>query len=180
MNPFVHSTVACSQPQAGGRRVRPAAAPGCSRTGQRALRRALGTLLLSAGLGVVAPPALAVDINQATAAQLEGVRGIGPRTAEIIVRERERGGSFQSLDDLSERVRGIGQKKAQALQAAGLTVGAGVGTAVGTAGGAPIPAAGAVTAGSSAPGKAPAAKPAGPAPSGGAAASVPAPARAKP
>ncbi|MNL73587.1 hypothetical protein D3C87_1990680 [compost metagenome] len=28
-----------------------------------------------------------------------------------------------SLEDLSERVRGIGQKKAQALQAAGLTVG---------------------------------------------------------
>lgn len=173
MNPFVRSPVACNQPGAVWRRARPAAATGCPRIGQRALRRTLCALLLSAGLGVAAPPAQAVDINQATAAQLEGVRGIGPRTAEIIVRERERGGSFESLDDLSERVRGIGQKKAQALQAAGLTVGA--------AGGAPNSPARTVTAGSSAPGKAAAAKPAGPAASGGAgAASVPVPARAKP
>ena len=173
MNPFVHSPVACNQPRAAWRRARPAAAPGCPRTGPRALRRTLCALLLSAGLGVVAPPAHAVDINQATAAQLEGVRGIGPRTAEIIVRERDRGGSFESLDDLTERVRGIGQKKAQALQAAGLTVG--------TAGGAPDRPAGTATAGSPAPGKAAAAKPAGPAASGGAAAaSMPAPVRAKP
>lgn len=172
MNPFVHSTVACNQPQAAWRRARIASASRCPRTGQRALRRTLCALLLSAGLGGVAPPAQAVDINQATAAQLEGVRGIGPRTAEIIVRERERGGSFESLDDLTERVRGIGLKKAQALQAAGLTVGA--------AGAAPTPRADAVTPGGPAPGKATAAKPAGTSASGGAAASVPAPARAKP
>jgi competence protein ComEA len=125
-------------------------------------------LLLSAGLGVAAPPAQAVDINQATAAQLEGLRGIGPRTADIIVRERERGGRFESLDDLSERVRGIGQKKAQALQAAGLTIGA--------AGVAPKSAAAAAPAARPAPGKAAAAKPAGASTAGGA----PVPARAKP
>ncbi|HAP26256.1 MAG TPA: DUF655 domain-containing protein, partial [Achromobacter sp.] len=124
MNPFVHSTVARNLPLVPWRRTRPAAIAACPRERHRALRRALGALLLSAGLGVAAPPAHAVDINQATAAQLEGVRGIGPRTAEIIVRERERGGGFESLDDLTERVRGIGQKKAQALQAAGLTIGA--------------------------------------------------------
>ena len=166
MNPFVHSTVACNLPPAPWRRTRTAAMPVCPRTAHRALRRALGVLLLSAGLGVAAPPARAVDINQATAAQLEGVRGIGPSTAEIIVRERERGGSFESLDDLTERVRGIGQKKAQALQAAGLTVGA--------AAAASRPPAGAPAGGRPAPGKAEAAKPAG------SSASAPAQVRAKP
>ncbi|QVQ29504.1 ComEA family DNA-binding protein [Achromobacter deleyi] len=123
MNPFVEHTVARASPLSQWRRPRRAPASDCPRAGRRALRQALNVLLLTAGLGVAAPPAGAVDANQATAAQLEGVRGIGPRTAEIIVRERERGGAFESLEDLSERVRGIGQKKAQALQAAGLTVG---------------------------------------------------------
>ncbi|MEN5157094.1 ComEA family DNA-binding protein [Achromobacter spanius] len=168
MNPFVHSTVARHLPLAPWRRVRPAAMSACPRAGQRALRQALGALLLSAGLGVAAPPAQAVDINQATAAQLEGLRGIGPRTADIIVRERERGGRFESLDDLTERVRGIGQKKAQALQAAGLTIGA--------AGATPRSAASAAPAARAAPGRAAAAKPAGSSTAGGA----PAPARAKP
>lgn len=168
MNPFVHSTVARHLPLAPWRRARPAAMPACPRAGQRALRQALGALLLSAGLGVAAPPAQAVDINQATAAQLEGLRGIGPRTADIIVRERERGGRFESLDDLTERVRGIGQKKAQALQAAGLTIGA--------AGAAPKSAASAAPAARAAPGKAAAAKPAGASTAGGA----PLPARVKP
>lgn len=168
MNPFVHSTVARHLPLAPWRRARPAAMPACPRAGQRALRQALGALLLSAGLGVAAPPAQAVDINQATAAQLEGLRGIGPRTADIIVRERERGGRFESLDDLTERVRGIGQKKAQALQAAGLTIGA--------AGAAPKSGAAVAPAARPAPGKAAAAKPAGASTAGGA----PVPARAKP
>ena len=168
MNPFVHSTVARHLPLAPWRRARPAAMPACPRAGQRALRQALGALLLSAGLGVAAPPAQAVDINQATAAQLEGLRGIGPRTADIIVRERERGGRFESLDDLTECVRGIGQKKAQALQAAGLTIGA--------AGAAPKSGAAAEPAARPAADKAAAAKPAGASTAGGA--SVPA--RAKP
>lgn len=123
MNPFVEHTVARASPLSRWRGPRRAPASNCPHTGRRALRQTLSVLLLTAGLGIAAPPAGAVDANQATAAQLESVRGIGPRTAEIIVRERERGGDFESLEDLSERVRGIGQKKAQALQAAGLTVG---------------------------------------------------------
>ncbi|MFD4837894.1 ComEA family DNA-binding protein [Achromobacter sp. NPDC058515] len=123
MNPFVQSTVARASPLSRWRRPRRTPAPDCPHTRQRALRQAVSVLLLTAGLGLAPPPARAVDVNQASATQLEGIRGIGPRTAEIIVRERERGGDFESLEDLSERVRGIGQKKAQALQAAGLTIG---------------------------------------------------------
>ncbi|MGY6273194.1 ComEA family DNA-binding protein, partial [Achromobacter denitrificans] len=125
MNPFLHTAVARpapSTPWRCARRQRPAR-PSGSRAKPRALRRVLGLLLMTAGLGFAASAARAVDVNQANAQQLEGVRGIGPRTAEIIVRERERGGKFESLDDLAERVRGIGMKKAQALQAAGLEVG---------------------------------------------------------
>lgn len=64
----------------------------------------------------------AVNLNTASALQLQEVKGIGPKTAAMIVEERERGGNFQSLTDLSDRVRGIGPKKAAALEAAGLKV----------------------------------------------------------
>ncbi|MPT38061.1 MAG: helix-hairpin-helix domain-containing protein, partial [Achromobacter sp.] len=128
MNPFLHSAVARPRLSVPWRRINgpgrrpPQGEPGIQST-RRALRRAMGVLLMTAGLGLAAAPAGAVDVNQASAQQLESVRGIGPRTAETIVRERERGGKFESLDDLAERVRGISPKKAEALGAAGLTVG---------------------------------------------------------
>jgi competence protein ComEA len=84
--------------------------------------RRICTLGLAVGLAITAPRALALDVNTASAEQLTTIRGVGPKTAEAIVRERERGGRFESLEDLSERVRGIGARKAQAMQAAGLAV----------------------------------------------------------
>ncbi|ANN80334.1 hypothetical protein BAU07_08335 [Bordetella flabilis] len=67
-------------------------------------------------------PTRALDVNSATIEQLRAVRGVGPKTAETIVKERERGGRFESMEDLSDRVRGIGSRRAQALEAAGLRV----------------------------------------------------------
>ncbi len=171
MNPFLHSAVARPRLSVPWRRINgpgrrpPQGEPGIQST-PRALRRAMGVLLMTAGLGLAAAPAGAVDVNQASAQQLESVRGIGPRTAETIVRERERGGKFESLDDLAERVRGISLKKAQALQAVGLQVG-----------GAQPPAAasGAPSAASAAPAAA-----AKPAPRPAAAQPAPAPARGRP
>jgi len=85
-------------------------------------RAAAWVLLL--GLGLAMPGlAGAVDVNAATLEQLRSVRGIGPKTAQTIIDERTRGGKFESFDDLSERVKGIGAKKAAALQASGLTLG---------------------------------------------------------
>ena len=78
--------------------------------------------LLAAVLALSWPAAWAVNVNSATAEQLETVNGIGPKTAQVIIDERSRGGSFESFEDLTERVKGIGPKKAQSLQAAGLTV----------------------------------------------------------
>jgi competence protein ComEA len=64
----------------------------------------------------------AVDLNSASLEQLRGIRGIGPKTAQIILDERTRGGRYLSFADLSDRVRGIGPRRAQALQSAGLTI----------------------------------------------------------
>lgn len=98
---------------------------GGTQGGRRLWQHTLGAILLIGGLGFAAPEARALDVNQASAQQLETIRGIGPRTAEIIINERERGGRFDSFEDLAERVRGIGEKKAKALEAAGLQVGEG-------------------------------------------------------
>jgi competence protein ComEA len=120
MNPFLHNPVASRAtlpplPETGRRRVAPA-------SGRRSWSRRLGSLALATGISLVSVPAQALDVNAATAEQLASVRGLGPRTAAIIVKERERGGRFESMEDLSDRVRGIGHRKAQALQAAGLRV----------------------------------------------------------
>lgn len=137
MNPFLHSTLARRLPALPWRRPRPAA----SARGQAGLRHALGLALVAAG--VAHAPAQALDLNDATAQQLEAIRGIGPRTAQTIVSERERAGHFESLEDLAERVRGISRKKAEALGAAGLTVGAaGHARAAGTVPGTPAAKAG--------------------------------------
>lgn len=78
---------------------------------------------LAFAVGAIAPSlAFCVNVNVATVEQLQAVRGIGPKTAQIIVDERLRAGPYVSFDDLSERVKGIGPKKAAAMKSAGLEV----------------------------------------------------------
>jgi competence protein ComEA len=55
-----------------------------------------------------------VDLNRATAAELDVLPGVGPATAAAIVAEREQNGPFLSVDELA-RVRGIGPAKLDAL-----------------------------------------------------------------
>ena len=123
MNPFLHSTVARPLRADDPSRVPPPRFPSRRRVPRgRRLARALG----AAGLAALAwsGGVLALDLNTATIAQLQGIRGIGPKTAQIIHEERERGGRYTSFEDLSDRVRGIGPKRAETLRAAGLTIGA--------------------------------------------------------
>jgi competence protein ComEA len=66
--------------------------------------------------------AAAVDLNTADVQQLQQIKGIGPRTAELILEERQRGGPFDSLQDLADRVKGIGAKKIITMEQSGLKV----------------------------------------------------------
>jgi competence protein ComEA len=56
-----------------------------------------------------------VDINSATAEQLDALPGIGPATAAAIIADRQANGPFRSVDDLG-RVRGIGDAKLAQLR----------------------------------------------------------------
>ena len=87
------------------------------------MMRMVMVVLLILGLGVVAQagqensrtPATAkasaalVNLNTASASQLEGLPGIGKSTAERILEYREKSGGFKKVEDLMN-VRGIGEK----------------------------------------------------------------------
>ena len=51
-----------------------------------------------------------VNINTASAAELQTLSGIGPSMAQSIIDERTQNGAFASVDDLM-RVSGVGEKK---------------------------------------------------------------------
>jgi competence protein ComEA len=57
-----------------------------------------------------ATPSGPVNVNTATATELETLPGIGPALAAAIIEERERRGGFGSVDEL-EAVRGIGSQR---------------------------------------------------------------------
>lgn len=56
-----------------------------------------------------------LDLNAATAEQLDALPGVGPSTAAAIVAFREQHGGFRSVDQLGD-VRGIGPSKLDALR----------------------------------------------------------------
>ena len=64
----------------------------------------------------------AVDVNKATEAELDGIKGIGPVTSKLIMSERKKG-EFKNWDDFVARVKGVGDKSAAQFSAGGLTVG---------------------------------------------------------
>ncbi len=63
----------------------------------------------------------ALDINQASEAELDSVKGIGPGTSGQILAERKKG-PFKDWNDVIVRVHGIGVAKAAKFSAEGVTV----------------------------------------------------------
>jgi|SRR5438128_840106 len=64
----------------------------------------------------------AVDVNKATAAELDGIKGIGPGISGKIVEERKKG-NFKDWNDFIKRVKGVGEGNAAKFSAEGMTVG---------------------------------------------------------
>jgi competence protein ComEA len=56
-----------------------------------------------------------INLNTATAEQLEAIPGIGPVLAQRIIEYRQTHGRFQSVDELLE-VRGIGPKRLENMR----------------------------------------------------------------
>ncbi len=62
-----------------------------------------------------------LDINTATEADLDSLKGVGPATTARVLAERKKG-EFASWADLMSRVKGIKNPAAAKLSAQGLTV----------------------------------------------------------
>ena len=67
------------------------------------------------GGGEGATAGLPVDLNRATAEQLDSLPGVGPATAAAIVAHREQHGPFPNVDALAD-VRGIGPSRLETLR----------------------------------------------------------------
>jgi competence protein ComEA len=63
----------------------------------------------------------ALDINKATEAELDSIKGIGPGTSSKILLERKKG-NFKDWNDFITRVQGIAEIKAANFSGEGVTV----------------------------------------------------------
>ena len=80
-------------------------------------------LLIAAAVFAFAGAAFAAtDLNSADKAMLDGIKTIGPKTADAIIAERNKGGKFKDWDDFIRRVKGVGPKNAEKMSAGGLTI----------------------------------------------------------
>lgn len=68
-------------------------------------------LLLTVGSAFAADK---INLNEASAEQLQTLDGVGPATASAIIEYRDANGGFERVDEL-KNVKGIGDKKLQKL-----------------------------------------------------------------
>lgn len=79
-------------------------------------------LSLATGLALLSGAAFAAtDVNRATVAELESLKGIGPGLSSRLADERK-AAEFKDWSDLVTRVKGIGPGNARKFSDAGLTV----------------------------------------------------------
>lgn len=78
--------------------------------------------LLIGSLAILSAAVFAsVDVNKATQAELESIKGIGPSVSARIMDARKTG-AFKDWGDLSQRVKGVGDRSAAKFSAQGMTV----------------------------------------------------------
>jgi competence ComEA-like helix-hairpin-helix protein len=89
-----------------------------------ALRRAFAAHLIALALLCLSPPASfakkkpplhPINLNTASALELQQVPGIGPATADKILTMRKSYGPFKSVDDL-RAIKGIGPKRLEKMR----------------------------------------------------------------
>lgn len=88
------------------------------------MRRILtvGRFLLAGAAALTAGWVLgATEVNQATEAELDSIKGLGPASTARILQARE-SGPFQDWADFLRRVKGFQSRSAARLSEAGLTV----------------------------------------------------------
>lgn len=79
------------------------------------LKKWIVSLLLAFSLSTFAAFAAdKININTASADELQLLDGVGPSTANAIVQYREQNGAFASVEDLVN-IKGIGEKKVASL-----------------------------------------------------------------
>lgn len=81
------------------------------------LKKILAVLLMLYAFAAFA----AVDVNKATAAELDAIKGIGPSISGKIIDERKKG-TYKDWNDFIVRVKGVGEGNAAKFSAEGLTV----------------------------------------------------------
>ncbi|RZU02640.1 ComEA family DNA-binding protein [Rivibacter subsaxonicus] len=86
-----------------------------------AAARGLRAALLAVALGALAPLSGAAEVNTASQAELERIKGIGPALSQRLLDERAKA-PFSDWADLQKRTGGVKAAAAQRLSAAGLTV----------------------------------------------------------
>ena len=78
-------------------------------------------LLIGVALGMSLSCWAGVEINQATEAELDGIKGLGPSSTARILTARKQG-AFKDWNDVMRRVSGVRAAGAAKLSAAGLVV----------------------------------------------------------
>ena len=81
----------------------------------------LKKILLASALLAAHLACAALDVNQATVAELDGIKGVGPSLSRQILAQRDQG-RFKDWADFLTRVPGVKQKTAARFSAQGLTV----------------------------------------------------------
>ena len=91
----------------------------CSGVGRRSrnliVTFVIALFAISAANANKKPPLRPVNLNTATALELQQVPGIGPSTADKILKMRKSYGAFKTVDDL-RAIKGIGPKRMEKMR----------------------------------------------------------------